>query len=83
MSEEPTISASTPKGKAVATPKKRKATKKEANGGGEEEEGTPAKRSKSAGIPDRYEDLAAEDKLMLKMKAVSHFAHTRLSLVAN
>jgi hypothetical protein len=70
-SEEPTQTASTPKSKASATPKTRKsAVKKEENGGGEEGE-SPTKKSKPAAIPDRVEDLAREDAMMMQMKAVS------------
>jgi hypothetical protein len=73
--EESTPASETPKAKASATPKKRKAAvKKEENGddaGGE----SPTKKSKGMaekkGIPDRFEDLAPEDRMLMKMKAVS------------
>ncbi|QDS71008.1 hypothetical protein FKW77_007863 [Venturia effusa] len=69
--DDPAPSSSAPNVKVKATPRKRKAAKKEeANDGGDVEEG-PTKKPKAApkaGIPDRYEDLAAEDKMLLKMK---------------
>lgn len=91
---EPALSASTPKGKAGATPKKRKSTKKSEDTVGDEEGASPTKKQKKVvskdgashliytdcfqagkGIPDRYEDLSEEDKMMISWKEVFHFAH--------
>ncbi|TID26850.1 hypothetical protein E2P81_ATG01311 [Venturia nashicola] len=69
---EPALSAATPQGKIGATPKKRKSTKKSEDTVDGEDKPSPTKKQKTPvaakGIPDRYEDLSKEDKMMITWK---------------